>query len=148
MDSPTGAGSSGKKDDDVTLPRATINKLIREALPQDVKCTAETQKLMVQCCMEFLQLLSSESNDVCKDNNKKMISPEHVLAALKKLGFADYVPEVTQAYEETKKEASKPRKLKPEDSGLTQEQLLEQQRALFANAKSAWSQKQQPPPNQ
>jgi len=41
-----------------------------------------------------------------------MISPEHVIAALKKLGFAEYVPEVTQAYEETKKRSFKTQKTK------------------------------------
>jgi len=146
MDSPT-----NKKDEELSLPRATINKLIREALPQDVKCTSETQKLIMQCCMEFLKLVSYESNEVCRENNKKMISPEHVVTALEKLGFSDYVPEVKQVWEELKKEAAKPKKATPyEESGLSPEELLQRQRALFANAKSALSQKPQKPqqPNQ
>jgi len=142
-DQTTSAG--GKKDEDVSLPKATINKVIRECLPEDVKCTVETQKLILQCCMEFLQLVSSESNEVCRESNKKMISPEHVIAALQKLGFKDYIPEVKQVLEESKKEASKPKKSnKLEDTGLSREELLQQQKALFATAKSAISQK----PNQ
>jgi len=141
---PTGGS---KKEEDVTLPRATINKLIREALPDDVKCTAETQKLILQCCMEFLQLVSSEANDVCREQNKKMISPEHIVSALQKLGFQEYITDVRQVYEEHKRnEANKPKMSKKlEDSGLPREELLRQQQELFARAKSALSQKQQQP---
>lgn len=33
--------------------------------------------------LEFIHLISSESNDVCEKESKKTISPEHVITALK-----------------------------------------------------------------
>lgn len=38
-------------------------------------------------CVEFVQLLSSEANDVCEKECKKTITPEHVLKALNELGL-------------------------------------------------------------
>lgn len=32
--------------------------------------------------IEFVQLLSSESNDICSKEGKKLISPEHIIKAL------------------------------------------------------------------
>ena len=33
-------------------------------------------------CLEFIHLLASEANDICNQQTKKTISPEHVIAAL------------------------------------------------------------------
>eukprot|EP01127_Copromyxa_protea_P006024 TRINITY_DN15834_c0_g1_i1.p1 TRINITY_DN15834_c0_g1~~TRINITY_DN15834_c0_g1_i1.p1 ORF type:complete len:188 (-),score=43.00 TRINITY_DN15834_c0_g1_i1:47-610(-) len=127
--------------EDLSLPKATVNKLIKESLPKDVKCNAQSQELILQCCLEFLQLLSSEANDICSQKNKKMISGEHVVEAVKKLGFNDYAPHLQQILEEHKRsEAVRPKsesKNKLRNSGLTHEELLKQQHELFALAKSA-----------
>ena len=45
---------------------------------------------MLNCCTEFIHLISSESNDICNQQQKKTISAEHVLAALEKLGYGDF----------------------------------------------------------
>jgi len=138
-----------------TLPKITINKIIKESLPDEVKCTADSQQLILQCCMEFLQLVSSEANEICSRQNKKVIVPEHILVALRKLGFDKYIPDLKQVHEEHKRqEAAKPKVSKRlEDSGLSREELLSKQKALFAKAKSAMSKQQEPqdpsstPPN-
>ena len=38
-------------------------------------------------CSEFIQLLSSEANEVATKEKKNTIQPEHVISALKELGF-------------------------------------------------------------
>jgi len=130
-----------------TLPKITINKIIKESLPDEVKCTADSQQLILQCCMEFLQLVSSEANDICSRQNKKVIVPDHILMALRKLGFDKYIPDLKQVHEEHKRqEAAKPKVSKRlEDSGLSREELLSKQKALFAKAKSALSKQQETP---
>ena len=45
---------------------------------------------MLNCCTEFIHLISSESNDICNQQQKKTISAEHVLVALEKLGYGDF----------------------------------------------------------
>lgn len=51
---------------------------------------------------EFIHLISSEANDACEKDSKKTIAPEHVVAALKALGFDDYVEEVEGVLDEHK----------------------------------------------
>ncbi len=54
---------------------------------------------------EFIQLLSSEANEVSTREKKNTIQPEHVMAALSDLGFSDFVAEVTAAWDQQKEEA-------------------------------------------
>lgn len=71
------ASSSGN-DDDLTIPRAAINKMIKETLP-NVRVANDARELVVNCCTEFIHLISSEANEICNKSEKKTISPEHVI---------------------------------------------------------------------
>lgn len=71
------ASSSGN-DDDLTIPRAAINKMIKETLP-NVRVANDARELVVNCCTEFIHLISSEANEICNKSDKKTISPEHVI---------------------------------------------------------------------
>lgn len=91
-------------DDELTLPRASINKMIKElvwksvticvfllsfltsAQVPTVRVANESRELILNCCTEFIHLISSEANDVCNQRNKKTINAEHVLEALDRLG--------------------------------------------------------------
>jgi len=132
-----------------SLPKITINKIIKESLPEEVKCTADSQQLILQCCMEFLQLISSEANDICNKHNKKVIVPDHILMALQKLGFEKYIDDLKLVHDEHKRqEAAKPKISKRlEDSGLSIEELRLKQQVLFARAKSALNKQQEPSPD-
>lgn len=44
--------------------------------------------------LEFIHLLASEANEICEKETKKTIAAEHVITALKALGFDGYLPEV------------------------------------------------------
>jgi len=80
------------EDDELTLPRASINKIIKELVPT-VRVANESRELILNCCSEFIHLISSEANEVCNLRNKKTINAEHVLEALERLGFHDYKQE-------------------------------------------------------
>jgi len=89
--------------------------------------------------IEFVQLVSSHANELCEKENKKVISPEHILQSLEELGFGDYCQEVKQVYEEfleIEKRRSKTSWTKmTERTGLTEEELIRQQEELFAKAR-------------
>jgi histone H3/H4 len=117
-------GNSGPPptDDDLSLPKATVAKMIsgtsrqcmpqlhyllggythKELLPSDIVCAKETRDLVIECCVgehllslvslktsklthspEFIHLISSEANEICEQESKKTIAPEHIIAALK-----------------------------------------------------------------
>jgi len=69
---------------------------------------------------------------------KKTISPEHVIEALKNLGYADYINEVEDAYGAHKIEAARQSKnaRKNKDTGMTEQELIEEQRKLFAQSRA------------
>ncbi|XP_057951174.1 uncharacterized protein LOC131145989 isoform X1 [Malania oleifera] len=72
----------GKSKEDASLPKATMTKIIKEMLPPDVRVARDAQDLLIECCVEFINLVSSESNEVCGREEKRTIAPEHVLKAL------------------------------------------------------------------
>lgn len=67
----------------------------------------------MECCVEFITLISSEANDISEKEAKKTIACEHVEKALRDLGFGDYIPDVLAVADEHKEQ------LKVCRSGLT-----------------------------
>lgn len=127
---------SPAEDDELTLPRASINKMIKEILPH-IRVANECRELILNCCTEFIHLLSSEANDICNQQQRKTINAEHVLQALEKLGFSDYRAEAEAVLRDCKAVAAKRRRqsTRLENLGIPEEELLRQQQELFAKAR-------------
>ncbi|GAA5872100.1 hypothetical protein JCM3774_002274, partial [Rhodotorula dairenensis] len=89
-------------DDEVALPKATVHKLVQEFLPAGFTATKEVKDLMVDCCKEFLLTVASEANEICEKDSKKTMSPEHIVSALKELGFDEFVAGVEDVFKEHK----------------------------------------------
>ena len=53
--------------------------------------TRPARDLLISCSLEFLRMLSSESNEISEKESKKTISVEHVEQALTDLGFGSYI---------------------------------------------------------
>ncbi|KAK5954947.1 negative cofactor 2 transcription regulator complex subunit ncb2 [Knufia fluminis] len=136
--------------EDLSLPKATVQKIISEILPQlpqhdaslgeDMAFTKGARDLLIQCSMEFLRMLSSEANDISEKESKKTIAVEHVEQALKDLGFPDYIEGIKGVVGEWKqvqtKRTNRTEKMKTY-GGLraTDEELAQMQAALFGEAK-------------
>lgn len=58
----------------------------------------------MECCVEFITLISSEANDISEKEAKKTIACEHVERALRDLGFGDYIPDVLAVAEDHKEQ--------------------------------------------
>ncbi|XP_042419916.1 protein Dr1 homolog [Zingiber officinale] len=127
----------GKSKEDVSLPKSTMFKIIKEMLPPDVRVARDTQDLLVECCVEFINLLSSESNDVCNREDRRTIAPDHVLKALEVLGFGEYIEEVYAAYQQHKLETlDSPKGTKFGGMEMTEEQAAAEQQRMFAEARA------------
>jgi len=128
------SGGAPPLDDDLSLPKATVAKMITELLPNEIACAKETRDLVIECCVEFIHLISSEANEICEQESKKTIAPEHIIGALKRLGFDSFTTEVEDVLKDHKQQQKDREKKvsKFEQSGLTEEELLAQQEALFA----------------
>lgn len=105
----------------------------------------DSRELILNCCTEFIHLISSEANDVCNKRNKKTINAEHVLEALDRLGFPDYKAEAEAVLNDCKEVAAKRRKqsTRLEHLGIPEEELLRQQQELFAKAREQQAREEQ-----
>ncbi|EON98983.1 putative negative cofactor 2 complex subunit beta protein [Phaeoacremonium minimum UCRPA7] len=124
--------------DDLSLPKATVQKIVTEILPpaSGVAFAKEARDLLIECCVEFITLVSSEANEISEKEAKKTIACDHITKALEQLGFADYVPAVLDAAAEHK-EVQKGREKKAnkfQESGLSLEELERLQQEQFAQA--------------
>ncbi|KAK9714388.1 hypothetical protein RND81_06G090600 [Saponaria officinalis] len=130
----------GKTKEDASLPKATITKIIKDMLPAEVRVARDAQDLLIECCVEFINLVSSESNEVCNREEKKTIAPEHLLKALEGLGFGDYMEEVYAAYEqhkiETMQDGVRGGKLGNGGAEMTEEEAAAEQQRMFAEARA------------
>ena len=71
-----------KEDDELSIPRASLNKMIKELVP-NVRVANDARELILNCCTEFIHLVSSEANDVCNKQQKKTITPDHIIEGTK-----------------------------------------------------------------
>lgn len=144
-------------DDELSLPKATVQKLISgksrgddisvkadfvEMLPSDITCAKDTRDLLIDCCVEFIHLVASESNDICEKDAKKTIAPEHVVTALEQLGYTDYIEEIQDVLKEHKQQQKdrEKKQTRLEKSGLSTEELLQQQEMLFQQSRMKFQQ--------
>ncbi|XP_057652871.1 protein Dr1 isoform X2 [Diorhabda carinulata] len=126
-------GTANTEEDELTLPRASINKMIKELVPS-VRIANEARELILNCCTEFIHLLSSEANEICNQLHKKTINAEHVLMA-----------EAEAVLKDCKAVAAKRRRqsTRLENLGIPEEELLRQQQELFAKARQEQAQADQ-----
>ena len=86
---------------------ATVQKIITEILAtpdseSSITFARDARDLLIDCCVEFITLISSEANEIAEREAKKTIATEHIDKALKELGFPEYVREVLASAGEMK----------------------------------------------
>ena len=77
---PAAAGSRGEDAGAIAvrLPNATVAKAAKELLPEGVRISKDACDLLVECCSEFIGMVSSEASGLAT----KVIGPQHVVEAL------------------------------------------------------------------
>ncbi|EUB57330.1 Protein Dr1 [Echinococcus granulosus] len=136
-----------KEDEEVAIPRASLNKYIKDILP-DARLAIETRELLLSCCHKFIHQLSTEANAACARAKKKTINPEHILSGLDSMGLSSYVADVRAANEGAKVELKDRRMLsashrfKKHDSAELQ-RLMEEQERIFELARAGMLEEQQ-----
>lgn len=87
-------------------PPATVQKIVQDILASEPGMTfaKDSRDLLIECCVEFITLISSEANEIAEKDAKKTIACEHVKAALEELDFGDYVPAILEVAQDYKKQ--------------------------------------------
>jgi histone H3/H4 len=83
---------------------ATVQKIVSEILQSEPGMTfaKDSRDVLIDCCVEFITLISSEANEIAEKEAKKTIACEHVKHALEELDFGAYVPAVLEVAENYK----------------------------------------------
>jgi len=81
-----------------------VQKIVSEILPAStgLAFSKDARDLLIECCVEFITLISSEANEISEKEAKKTIACDHITRALEQLGFPEYVPAVLEAAAEAK----------------------------------------------
>lgn len=128
------ASNTDKEDEELTIPRAAMNKLIKELVP-DIRVANDTRELILRCGKEFIRVITTHANAICEEQQKKTMSAEHVLGALQKLGFSNYKSEAELVLNDCKGKRRR-QSTRLEHLGIPEEELLRQQQELFAKARA------------
>uniref|UniRef100_UPI00358E68E9 protein Dr1-like isoform X2 n=1 Tax=Myxine glutinosa TaxID=7769 RepID=UPI00358E68E9 len=122
----------------VTVPRATVNKMLREMLPQ-TRVSAGARRLVLACARKFVRVVAAESNSVCRHLERKIITAEHVIQGLESLGLGTYVPQMRSTLAEHNALTLHRRQARHrlEHLGIPEEELLRQQQELITQARMA-----------
>ncbi len=85
---------------------ATVQKIVTEILPPSSGLVfgKDARDLLIECCVEFITLISSEANDISEKESKKTIACDHITKALEQLGFGAYVQEIMEVANEHKEQ--------------------------------------------
>ncbi|KAK3298250.1 negative cofactor 2 complex subunit beta-like protein [Chaetomium fimeti] len=131
--------TASSRNDDLSLPKATVQKIVGEILSgsSGIAFSKEARDVLIECCVEFITLISSEANEISEKEAKKTIACDHIIKALDQLGFTDYVPAVLEAaaeHKEVQKVGREKKANKLEQSGLSLEELERLQQEQFAAA--------------
>lgn len=130
-------------DSDILLPKATVTKAIKDLLVEadadGLRVSGETNELVLECCTALIQILTTTANAISEKSKRSTILPDDILAAARELGFEKYEPALELALESFKSDAkdkreTKKSKKKRQETGMTQEELIEMQNKLFAQA--------------
>lgn len=123
--------------DDLSLPKATVQKIISEILPSDIAITKEAREAITECSIEFIMILSTQLNDIAEKEAKKTIASVHVVKALEELGFQNYLEIVNKILDEHKEllKGKEKKNNKFQNSGMTEEELLRKQEELFKKSR-------------
>lgn len=123
--------------EDLSLPKATVQKIIGEILPKDITISKEAREAVTELSIEFIGLLSTVLNDIAEKEAKKTIASDHVVKALEELDFHNYLEIINKVLVEHKEllKGKEKKNNKFQNLGLSEEELLRQQEELFKKSR-------------
>ena len=80
------------REQDYLFPITNVSRVMKTKLPQNLKISTEAKMCMQECVSEFIKFLTSEANDLCFNQKRKIVSKEDVFTAIINLDFACSFP--------------------------------------------------------
>ncbi len=83
--------------DDFDLPRTVINRIAKTCFPDGTALGKETRLALTKSATVFIHYITATASDLCRGQNKKTLSVDHIYKALEVNefeGILDYVKEM------------------------------------------------------
>ncbi|KAI1648017.1 nuclear transcription factor Y subunit B-3 [Daldinia loculata] len=74
----------------LALPKPTVARIMKTALPENAKIAKEAKECMQECVSEFISFITSEASEKCHQEKRKTVNGEDILFAMTSLGFENY----------------------------------------------------------
>lgn len=72
------------------LPIANINRIMKNAIPENSKIAKAAKECVQECVSEFISFITSEASEKCQQEKRKTIHGEDILWAMQSLGMDNY----------------------------------------------------------
>eukprot|EP00026_Physarum_polycephalum_P023145 Phypoly_transcript_27931.p1 GENE.Phypoly_transcript_27931~~Phypoly_transcript_27931.p1 ORF type:complete len:127 (+),score=31.42 Phypoly_transcript_27931:85-465(+) len=113
-----------KSGEDLELPRAVVQRLIKYSLPDNVHVQQEAKLAIAHAGKVFINYLTACANDYCIQGTRSTISAKDVLNACDELEMPEItkkLKEVLEAYKKEQSEKKEKGKDKEKDEGKSED---------------------------
>mmetsp|Transcript_35427 Transcript_35427/g.56916 ORF Transcript_35427/g.56916 Transcript_35427/m.56916 type:complete len:158 (-) Transcript_35427:289-762(-) len=86
--------------DNLEMPIATVNRIIKNALPTNTQVARDVKSLFSKAAGIFIIYLSTHANEICQERKKSTISAQDVLAAVREIEMEDFLPSLEKYLED------------------------------------------------
>ncbi|KAG6524463.1 hypothetical protein ZIOFF_014372 [Zingiber officinale] len=88
---PPAAQTPAVREQDRFMPIANVIRIMRRVLPAHAKIADDAKEMIQECVSEYISFITSEANERCQREQRKTVTADDVLWAMRKLGFDDYL---------------------------------------------------------
>jgi DNA polymerase epsilon subunit 3 len=96
-----------ERPEDLNLPNAVINKIIKEALPDNVNISKDARLAISKAASVFVLYSTSCANNFAMQHKRKTITGQDVLDAMKEMEFERFVEPLKRSLEAYKEQRSR-----------------------------------------
>ncbi|KAJ0986871.1 hypothetical protein J5N97_005227 [Dioscorea zingiberensis] len=87
----TNVNTSLVKEKDNLMPPSNVTRIMRKVLPLQAKISDDAKVTILDIISEYISFITHEASVQCHSENRKIITGEDIIWAMKKLGFNNYV---------------------------------------------------------
>lgn len=91
-----------EKLEDLNLPMTVVTRIVKEVLPDGVAISKEARTGLAKAASVFVLYVTSAATNIVKNKNKKSLTGQDVLEAMKDIEFDRFIEPLTEAFEQYK----------------------------------------------
>ncbi|XP_055704399.1 DNA polymerase epsilon subunit 3 [Phlebotomus papatasi] len=103
------------KIEDLSLPGAIVQRIIKDALPEGINVGREARDVLGRAASVFVIYLTASATNTARSHNRKAITGQDVLDALEEMEFEDFL-EPLKEFQEAFRKSEQGKKVKKRDS--------------------------------